>query len=61
MYMDYGISIDFSFWQWFFDLPVPQMAAVIFALGGWVFIAAYLLKTAVDMWVAYRTDKYTSH
>ncbi|MFA6105314.1 MAG: hypothetical protein WC725_01795 [Patescibacteria group bacterium] len=59
--MGLGINIDFSFWQWFFELPPTTAAAVVFALGGWVFISAYLLKSAVDLWVGYRAGKYTAH
>jgi hypothetical protein len=55
-----GITLDFSFWQWFIQLPIPEAAAVIFALGAWVIIANYLLKQAVDLWVGYRANKHTA-
>lgn len=57
----FGATIDFSFWQWFYDQPTTEQALVIFALGGWVFIAYYFLKTAAEMWAVYRTTtKYAS-
>lgn len=53
-----GVSIDFSFWLWFFELPLLRMAAVVFALGGWVFIASLVLNKGAILWVGYRAGKH---
>ena len=50
----FGVIVDFSFWQWFIDLPNTEQALVLFALGGWVFIAYYFLQAGADLWVEYR-------
>ncbi len=58
----FGVVIDFSFWQWFIDLANTDQALVIFALGGWVFIAYYFLKAGADLWVEYRiSTKYAKN
>lgn len=57
----FGATIDFSFWQWFFEQPPSEQAIVIFALGGWVFLAYYFLKSGADLWVEYRVaTKYVN-
>lgn len=55
MFQISGATIDFSFWAWFAGLPISEAAGVVFALGAWVFIAAFLLKSTVEFWVEYRS------
>lgn len=55
-----GITIDFSFWFWLFSQSVLIQAAAFFALGAWVFLANFMIKAGVEMWVSYRQGKYTS-
>lgn len=52
----YGINVSFDFWQWFFGLPTFEMVGVIFALGGWVLIANFILKKIAKYWEDYRTS-----
>lgn len=54
----FGLTIDFSFWTWFFNLPILTAAAVVFAIGGWVFLASFFLKAGADLWVDLRVGKY---
>lgn len=54
----FGITIDFSFWVWFFNLPTFTAAAVVFALGGWVFLASFFIKFIAEEWREYRVEKF---
>lgn len=57
----FGATIDFSFWDWFFNLPATEQAMVLFALGGWVILAYYFLTAMADLWAEYRTlTKYVT-
>ncbi len=51
-----GFTIDFSFWEWFFSLSLPEAAAVLFALFGWVILILFFFKAGAEMWVKYRQD-----
>lgn len=55
-----GVLIDLSFWQWFFGLPLPSAAGVVFALGGWVLLAYFFFKAGAELLVEFRQQaKYT--
>ena len=58
--MNFDMTIDLSFWQWFFNLPIFEAAKVIFALGAWTLLFFVFFKAAVELWVEYREKKYTS-
>ncbi len=50
----FGITIDLSFWQWFFDLPLPEAAKVVFALGAWTILAFAFIQLGAQLWAEYR-------
>lgn len=51
-----GFTIDLSFWVTFFDLPLTEQAAVLFAIGLWVPLAVFFLKAGAELWVNYRQN-----
>ncbi|OGH69925.1 MAG: hypothetical protein A2754_02865 [Candidatus Magasanikbacteria bacterium RIFCSPHIGHO2_01_FULL_47_8] len=50
----FGLSIDLSFWQWFFGLSSFGQAETVFALGGWTILFYIFFKAGAELWVEYR-------
>lgn len=60
--LPFGLTIDWSFWSWFINLPIPEAARVLLALGGWVLLAFFFLKAGAELWAEYREKaKYTKN
>lgn len=60
--LPFGLTVNWSFWNWFINLPIPTAAWVLFALGGWVLLAYFFFKAGAELWVKYREEvKNTSH
>src|SRR3989338_2972118 len=52
----FNITLDFSFWEWFIGLSIPQMAIVLYALFGWLVLFGFFFKAGSLLWVKYRQD-----
>lgn len=60
--LPFGLTVDWSFWSWFINLPISEAALVLFALGGWVFLAYFFFKAGAELWAEYREKaKYTKN
>ena len=55
------ITVDFSFWIWFFGQPAYVIASGLFAMGAWLFGVQAIFKVAAEKWASYRADKYVAN
>lgn len=55
----FGFGIDLSFWLDLFSLPPMQIVNQLFAIVGWTAAALVFFWMGAELWVSYRTSKYT--
>ncbi len=51
-----SLTIDASFWESFFLLPIPTMASIIFAGVGWIVLTLFFLKAGVGFLKEYHQN-----
>jgi hypothetical protein len=54
----FGFSVDLSFWQDIFALPIYQLIFVLFVIFGWIIVYLVLFNLMVEKWVEYKVEKH---
>lgn len=54
----FGVTVDLSFWQWFFNLPLSEAALVIFVIVGWAILAIIFLKLGLELLAEYKEHNF---
>lgn len=54
----FGFSIDLSFWQDIFALPIYQLIFVLFIIFGWLIIYLVMFNQMVEKWVEYKVEHH---
>lgn len=53
-----GFSIDLSFWQDIFALPIPQLILVLFVIIGWTIVYLLLFHLIKEQWAEQKIKQH---